>query len=321
MKPLQVAQSWVGLKWPDPRFRAIVEPYWQPGYGSSCMVVVTGALATAGVPRKHVNRGANWVPGDHMRPLIAYAKELGAFYDSPSPGALRPGDVYFLQRPNADEADHAGIVERNNGDTIDTIDGGQTNEEGNQFIARRRRTVSGDTLALKQFGKPPRRLAWRIDTNRLLEDSKNPPKGHQVDTAAIVQYLDQVEADWDKTQKAVAKQQAESITGHAPPLPFSRTDFLTERNAWRAWYLEQKREWWLDDDVYDAGRAWHAKQKVWADMLTSPPKGQTTVPKEMPKGGGFGTGIGTGVLIAGAAVVGGLAYYASKDSGGKRGRQ
>jgi hypothetical protein len=318
MGTLDVARSWVGLKWPDPRFRAIVEPYWQPGYGSSCMVVVTGVLAAAGVRPEHLNRGPNWIPGDHMRPLIARAKQLGAFHDAPSPGSLRPGDAYFLQRPTADDADHAGIVERNNGDTIDTIDGGQADERGNQLIARRRRTVKGNTLALSQFGLPPRVLAWRIDAERLArEDSRNPPKGEKVDSSAISAYLDQVEADWDKTSRAVAKQQAESITGHAPPLPFSRFDFLQERNEWRKWYLWQKDEWWLEDDVYTAAKEWHAKQKVWADMLASPPKGQTSVPKEKPKEPG-GIGIGGGILAVGAIAVG-AAYFAVKGEV-KRGR-
>lgn len=274
------------------------------------MVVVNAALEKAGVSADKVNRGRNWKPGEHLAALIQYAKKRGAFYSTQNPQDLQPGNIYFIERNSSVPSDHAGIVKLVDSSFVYSIDGGQE-INGAQAILAVKKPILPDGF----LGK--RQLKWRIDSEKLLGESSS-----SMDTAAIKSYLHQVEDDWEKTQKQAAIQLAESISGKAPPLPFPISDFRKERYDWRAWYLKQIDAWWLDDDVYDAARQWHSKQKHWAELLANQPKGQTPLPgtvSQQDSAASGGPPLGTVVL--GVAALGAVAYLASQAKHVKRGRR
>lgn len=169
-------------RWDDIVLGGLMSPgqwqYFRDGYGTTCAVFATSALAQAGV--------STWtspLTGASGRLLINYPQPAGVGF---TPGAwaeryvdggdrcgirrrdadLRPGDLYYLQRGKDPARWHVGIVLERDGERVLTADGGQkgpptpTAPKGCQCARLTRRTLRGKTLVAK--GGEPGEVLWRI---------------------------------------------------------------------------------------------------------------------------------------------------------------
>lgn len=152
----------VGLSYGSPEFKAITEPYWTRGKGTTCAVTANWALMQCGIPVQYLNRDSNWVPGNHVPPLLDYAKSKGAFIANIHPSDLVATDYFYIQGESLSDW-HVGFVEANHWpEYLITLDGGQVDSRGEQAIARVRRNFTGELI-----GPRPRALKFCIRTKKL----------------------------------------------------------------------------------------------------------------------------------------------------------
>lgn len=165
---LRVMRGAVGLSYGHDRFAAIVSPYWERGHGTTCAVVLGWALERCGWKGPLNRKGRGWNPpktiGQHMAPILEFARERGALEENPSLDSLLPGDVIYLEGATPNDW-HVGVVEKNlYPNAIITLDGGQSDKRGEQSIARVERPISDNKLGPFNF----RRVKLVIRAARVL---------------------------------------------------------------------------------------------------------------------------------------------------------
>ena len=140
---VRVMKSALGLAYGDPKFAAITEPYWTRGRGTTCAVTVEWALQQCGWEGP-LNRGPNWRVGKHLTDAIQWGQAHGKVFSAPMLQSLLPGDIIYLEGENPNDW-HVGVLEKNlYPEKLITLDGGQTDQRGEQSISRVERPINAD---------------------------------------------------------------------------------------------------------------------------------------------------------------------------------
>lgn len=148
--------------------------YYERGYGTTCGVVAAAWAEKAGWPAELINRdppgGSGFKIGEHISRLHDGAKKLGWLH-TPVAGELpdlRPGDILGTTHPSVDKSgnpitgEHVDVVLSNDGQgNLETADGGQTDDNGNQAAKRRKRHVDANGTVVTP-GSSNAHVAWWI---------------------------------------------------------------------------------------------------------------------------------------------------------------
>ncbi len=151
--------------------------YFERGYGTTCGVVTAAWAEIAGWPADLINRalpgGSGFKIGAHISKLHDGARAHGWLHE-PKHGELPdlvPGDILGTTHPAVDKdgnpivGEHVDVVlsvdPQDDGLHIETADGGQTDDKGNQAAKRRQRVVHANG-AVVSSGSGNATVAWWI---------------------------------------------------------------------------------------------------------------------------------------------------------------
>ncbi len=152
--------------------------YFERGFGTTCGVVAAAWAEIAGWPADLINRdppgGDGFKIGAHISKLHDGARAHGWLHE-PSHGVLpdlAPGDILGTTHPSVDKdgkplaGEHVDVVlsvtPQDDGTlAIETADGGQTDDKGNQAAKRRTRTVHANGSVVSP-GSGNATVAWWI---------------------------------------------------------------------------------------------------------------------------------------------------------------
>ena len=184
--PLDALRAKIGATYGTAEFQPIItsdgKTLWKPSDGTTCAISVSWAFVQSGAPETEVNRGSAYVPGGWDGAIVRYARKFAAYWETHSPQTLQTGDIFLVTDPKGVIPWHMGIVEMNlYPQQLVTIDGGQSNAQGQQMINRVVRPYDGELIT----GPPIRRngvfvpnkrqLAWRIDTAKVFKETGQAP--------------------------------------------------------------------------------------------------------------------------------------------------
>lgn len=179
---LSVARREIGYsRWDDPEAGTKYGRWYagqtgEPYYGESgvpyCAMFVSWVFAQAGAT-------CPGLPGAYCPYVERDGRSAGR---AVAKSSAQPGDVVLFDWGGDGVADHVGIVERNNGSYLTTIEGNTSNGSGSQsnggVVARRTRSLSSVRCVLRptyagQGGSAPGKIAvdgyWGCDTTTLAQ--------------------------------------------------------------------------------------------------------------------------------------------------------
>jgi len=151
--------------------------YYERGYGTTCGVVAAAWAAKAGWPADLINRdppeGDGFKIGAHISKLHDGARSHGWLH-TPTKGELpdlQPGDILGTVHPATDKdgnplaGEHVDVIlsvdPQDDGLHVETADGGQTDDKGNQAAKRRQRVIHADGTVVSP-GSGNATVAWWI---------------------------------------------------------------------------------------------------------------------------------------------------------------
>lgn len=172
---LATIRKWIPAQWDSPKFNLLLGgkqapgkfKYYEQGHGTTCAVVVGGVLEQLGVSPKALNRGTQFVVGDHLTKLVQWAKRRDAFVNGFT--GIEPGDIFYIQGDNPADW-HVGFLLKVRGNDVQTADGGQTDMRGNQHaaIVNRRIRLRNKTVEMSgPGGNGWRSVIWHLKTRKL----------------------------------------------------------------------------------------------------------------------------------------------------------
>jgi hypothetical protein len=142
----------------DPRAEYFAHPR-----TSGCALVVRGLWREAGLDHERLRRP--YVVGQAIADVVRIAREAGAWVSTFAERDVRPGDVILVGAPSHEHVYTVVGTE----DGIDSIDGGQLDDAGQQAIRRlhRRWRIEGGRLVDVVAGRQARPVVGLVDVDRL----------------------------------------------------------------------------------------------------------------------------------------------------------